>query len=61
MSNYKCLCELLNDNNLNLKHLVEYYISYISIFYGKDVDYDDILQNKVDELQEYINGKIGVM
>lgn len=61
MSNYKCLCELLNDNNLNLEHLIEYYISYISIFYGKDVEYDDMLQTKVNDLQEYINRKIGVM
>ena len=59
MSNYKCLCELLHDNNLDLAHLVHYYVSYISVFYGIKIEEDPILKNKTQELQEYINGKIG--
>lgn len=58
MINYVCLRNLLDDNNFDLEHIIDYYISYISVFYCVDVDLDDELQSKIDDLQYCINLKI---
>ena len=58
MYNYECLQSLLKDNDLNISQLINYYISYISIFYGIKI-YDEIIKEKVEDLEEYIKGKIG--
>lgn len=58
MSNYKCLCELLKDNDLDLEHLIMYYVSYIFIFYEINI-LDEELKNKIKDIQAYIDGKIG--
>lgn len=58
MSNKKCICELLDNNDFDLVHLIEYYVSYISIFYGTNI-LDDVLNNKINDINEYIERKIG--
>lgn len=58
MVNYICLRNLLDDNDFDLEHIIDYYISYISVFYCIDVDLDDELQSKIDDLQYCINLKI---
>lgn len=58
MVNYICLRNLLDDNEFNLEHIIDYYISYISVFYCVDVDLDDELQSKIDDLQQCINIKM---
>ena len=58
MVNYICLRNLLEDNDFDLKHIIEYYISYISIFYCNEIDFDDELKSKIDDLQECINNKV---
>lgn len=58
MINYVCLRNLLNDNCFDLEHIIEYYISYISVFYCTDIDFDDELQSKIIELKKCINDKI---
>lgn len=55
MYNEKCLLTLLNDNSFDLPHIVKYYISYISVFYCKNINVDEsILNNKIDDLENYI-------
>lgn len=59
MYNYICLTSLLKDNDLNFKNLVNYYISYISIFNCTNVDVNDsVLNDKITDLENYINRKV---
>lgn len=58
MHNYKCIKELLDSNDLSFTGLVRYYISYISVFYCIDL-YDEELENKLSDLDDYIKRKIG--
>lgn len=59
MYNYMCFRALLNDGEFNLKRIVEYYIAYISIFYGENVSIDKELDYKITDLQDYIEKKFG--
>lgn len=60
MYNEKCLITLLNDNSLDLPHIVKYYISYISIFYGKNININDNkLRDKINDLENYIIESVG--
>lgn len=58
MKNYKCLSTLLNDNNFDLQHIIDYYVSYISVFYCCDVEMNDELKDKVNDIQLYIQKHI---
>lgn len=59
MYNYKCLQKLLEDNTFDIRHLIEYYISYVSVFYCIDIDeHDDKLDTLINDLQDYVYKKV---
>lgn len=55
MYNNKYLFELFSDKNFDIKNILDYYIEYISVFYCIDITNDSKLNNKIDNLESYIN------
>ena len=60
MYNNKYLFELFSDKNFDIKNILDYYIEYISVFYCIDITNDSELNNKIDNLESYINRKVGI-
>lgn len=55
MWHYKCFSDLLDSDELSLEHLIDYYISCISVFYCINIEQDDVLKNKLDDVKDHIN------